>query len=392
MKVCILSARFYPQIVGSGTTAYMYAKGLHDRGHQVTVITDETIKDLLGDEQMPFGVRYIPGLEGFAMGRVSFKQPADDLYSVIKKMDFDVLHVNNFMQMLLVSLFRPLIGKPVVFSFYNTPNGSKRAMGYFDSADLDLALARNIIGQKQYDRLVVGSKCYRDFALDLGADGSITEFEYLGIDHEQFEKSIQESAGTDLGQYFGGKLNSGFIFMLPGRIVLRKGILEAVKALAIVRKKYPAKLVLTGLAMPFDADFGSQIMKEAKRLGVDEAIIGPDKVISRNDLPALYKRSDVVLVPSYYEGLGLTAIEALKTGRSLIVTKAPGLDEVGIHEQNAVVVSPKDDRELAEAMIRLIEDAELRKRLEKAGPESSKRFDNAAYVKRLEEIYKEVQK
>lgn len=392
MKICIVSARFYPQIVGSGTTVYMYANELAKRGHAITIITDGHIQKLLNGTEMPFTMKYVDNLEDYAVGKVSFQHVAHNLYDTIQQSDFDILHVNNFMQMHLVSIFRPLIKQPVVFTFYNTPNKTDRAIGYFNLPELDIHLAQNIIMQKQYDRLMVGSKCYQDFALQLGADLEITEFAYLGIDHEAFEDDMHRAGGVNLKEYFGENLtDKDYIILLPGRIVERKGIIEAIEALMMIRKEYPAKLILTGMALPFDASFGTQVQEVAEKLGVWDAILCPQKIIPRTELAALYRRADVVITPSYYEGLGLTAIEALKVGRPLVATNAPGLDEIAIHEKNALVVPPKDSKALAQAIFRLHNDEKLRIDLMKAAPTSSEKFSNKRYAEQLEKMYKELQ-
>lgn len=391
MKICIISARFYPQIVGSGTTVYMYANELAKRGHDITVVTDGYIKELLGTAEVPFTMKYIEGLEEYAVGKMGFQRVAQDLYSTLQQVDFDILHVNNFMQMLLVSIFRPLIKQPVVFTFYNTPNKTERAIGYFDIPELDIQLAQNTIRQKQYDRLMVGSKCYQDFAVQLGADLEITEFAYLGIDHDAFEEDTRRVDEVNLEDYFDGKLaDKDYVILLPGRIVERKGVIEAIRALAIIREQYPAKLLLTGMALPFDSTFGGQVQDLAKELGVWGAILCPNKVIPRMELAALYKRADIVITPSYYEGLGLTAIEALKMGRPLVVTDAPGINEIAIHEKNALVIQSKDHVALAHAILRLRNDDELRTRLMQAGPASSEKFSNKIYAEQLEKMYKEL--
>jgi len=46
MKILIISSRFYPQVVGSGVSAFLIAKQLHDNGWDVSVIADQGIQKL----------------------------------------------------------------------------------------------------------------------------------------------------------------------------------------------------------------------------------------------------------------------------------------------------------------------------------------------------------
>lgn len=219
MKILIISSRFYPQVVGSGTSAFLVAKQLHDNGWDVSVIADQEVGKLSEAKNIPFKMFYIDFLESYAMGESSFKKPTEQIYKILTDEKYDIVHVHNFMPMLLISIIRPLIKCPVIFTFHNTPNGNERAIGYYQNPKLDIQLAKSVINFQKYDRLVVGSQCYYDFAIKLGADPNLTTLSYFGIDHKEFEKNIEESSKVDLKQYFGNKLKKNdFLITLPGRI------------------------------------------------------------------------------------------------------------------------------------------------------------------------------
>lgn len=69
MRICIISTRFYPQIVGSGMAAYLMAQKLSERGHEVTVITDSRLKRSFNNLSVPFEVEYIYHFEKYATGK-----------------------------------------------------------------------------------------------------------------------------------------------------------------------------------------------------------------------------------------------------------------------------------------------------------------------------------
>jgi hypothetical protein len=58
MNICIITSRFYPQLVGSATMAYIISKKLAERGHSVTVITDTNLKNDLESHKHPFNLIY----------------------------------------------------------------------------------------------------------------------------------------------------------------------------------------------------------------------------------------------------------------------------------------------------------------------------------------------
>ena len=98
----------------------------------------------------------------------------------------------------------------------------------------------------------------------------------------------------------------------------------------------------------------------------------------------LYKVASVVIVPSYYEGLGFTAIEALAARRPTVMANVSGLDEVGKHEYNCLMIPPKNEKELAYAILRLLKEPLLAEKIVRNAKESIVKFDMDVFVDNLE--------
>ncbi|MFM7322903.1 MAG: glycosyltransferase, partial [Armatimonadota bacterium] len=94
--------------------------------------------------------------------------------------------------------------------------------------------------------------------------------------------------------------------------------------------------------------------------------LGLELLGNRDDIPLLLAASDVVVVPSRSEGLGLAAIEALAAGRPVVASAVGGLPEV-VDPQVGVLVESENPEAIAREVRRLIEDPELRERLGAAG-------------------------
>ena len=391
MKIFILAGQFYPKIVGSGTATYLIAKELARRGHTVTVAVDKESKKLLLDTELSFNLEFINSYKEFATGKAGFREATSQIYSILKKSSFDIVHVYSYMQMLLLSLIRDMFDFPVVFTFWNTPYKLERAVGFYENSELDLQLARSIIEARKYNKMVLGSLCNYDSALSLGADPNITDYSYHGIDIGEFRNNLKKSTKVDLGTYLGKNLKANdTLITLPGRVIPRKGIIEAIDALVVVNKVCPSKLFLTGMIKPYSSEFADIVLDRAAKLGIKEKILVPRRFIPRDDLPAVYKRSDIVITPSYYEGLGLTAIEALVAARPLVATSVPGLNEIGKDGINCLLVPPRDSKSLAKAILKLLMDKKLSARLASAGPESVNKFDMKSFVDFLEITYSDL--
>lgn len=110
-----------------------------------------------------------------------------------------------------------------------------------------------------------------------------------------------------------------------------------------------------------------------------------------DDMPALLGQVDVVVLPSYREGLPKTLIEAAGCALPLVTTDVPGCREVVTHEQDGLLAPAREWRGLAEAMARLDDDAELRLRLGQAARDKALRlFDEQIVLARTLDVYREL--
>ncbi|MET7638695.1 glycosyltransferase family 4 protein [Streptomyces sp. NPDC005438] len=157
---------------------------------------------------------------------------------------------------------------------------------------------------------------------------------------------------------------------VPGRIVTTssadvplKGLLYLVEALAKTRAEHPdAHLVVVGT--------------RPARGPVAEAITRYDladrvefvKGISDQELARLIRGAQVACVPSLYEGFSLPAAEAMATGTPLVASTGGAIPEVaGPDGRTCLAVPPGDSDALAVALVRLLGDPALRRRLGEAG-------------------------
>ena len=89
----------------------------------------------------------------------------------------------------------------------------------------------------------------------------------------------------------------------------------------------------------------------------------------RRDVPALLAASDVFVMCSLWEGLGLVFLEAMAAGLPVLATRVSAVPEVVVEGRTGLLVPPSDDRALADAMLALARDPALRARLGAAGRE-----------------------
>jgi glycosyltransferase involved in cell wall biosynthesis len=94
--------------------------------------------------------------------------------------------------------------------------------------------------------------------------------------------------------------------------------------------------------------------------------------IDDKELAALYRGSIGLVFPSFYEGFGFPVLEAFGCGTPCVVANVASLPEVA--GTLGILVSPEHYSEIAQGMIRMMTDADLRKRVRLEGPEVAARF------------------
>ncbi|GAA2929011.1 glycosyltransferase family 4 protein [Streptomyces enissocaesilis] len=180
---------------------------------------------------------------------------------------------------------------------------------------------------------------------------------------------------------------------VPGRIVTTssadvplKGLVHLVEALAKLRTEQPdAHLVVVGRR----AEDGP-VARAIEGYGLQGAVEFV-KGISDRELVDLVRSAQISCVPSLYEGFSLPAAEAMATATPLVATTGGAIPEVaGPDGETCLAVPPGDAGALAAALGRLLDDAELRRRLGAAGRDRVlDKFTWARAAQGTAELYRE---
>ena len=113
--------------------------------------------------------------------------------------------------------------------------------------------------------------------------------------------------------------------------------------------------------------------------------------LSKNDVCPVLQSSDVVLIPSMFEGLPNAAMEAAAAGAALIGSRVGGIPEVIIEGETGFIVERKDENALADRMIQLIDNKERANAMGAAGRAyMESRFDNAQFARGYMTLYENI--
>ncbi len=202
----------------------------------------------------------------------------------------------------------------------------------------------------------------------IGCDHNKVTTVHHGIDEKMFNPDVDPSPIYKKYPQLKGRK----IFFHPARMGLAKGCDGSIKALKIIKEKFPdVMLVLAGTKNI--VDWGLTQQKDIAYLVhlVEKFKLRNNVLIDAYDLqemPMLYAASLVCVYPSTaFEPFGLTMLEALASARPMIVTNVGGMPEIIKDGINGFVVPPKNSEELASRIIQLFSDGELRDRFGKTG-------------------------
>lgn len=165
-----------------------------------------------------------------------------------------------------------------------------------------------------------------------------------------------------------------------GRLSEQKGHRYLLDAFAQVAAELPsARLLIVG-----DGDLEASLRIQATALGVDARVCFAGH---RSDVPRVLGALDVLAMASTYEGTPLALFEALAAGKAIVSTAVDGCAEILRHDETGLLVPARDPVALAQALLRVAREPELRSRLAAAARADSVRYDVRTGVAQMEAIY-----
>lgn len=196
----------------------------------------------------------------------------------------------------------------------------------------------------------------------------------LFLENKIIEKSqaiLIRGSGVDLHELtFKAESDGVPVVMFLARLLKDKGILEFVESSRIVKSGGGvARFVLVG---DLDSENPNSISLQELNIWVNSGLV--EHWGYSNDISATIAKSNLMVLPSYREGLPKSLLEAAACGRAVITSDVPGCRDAIVSGETGILVASKNAIALADAINQLLGDASLRRQYGTAGRELAENF------------------
>jgi glycosyltransferase involved in cell wall biosynthesis len=391
--VLILTPYFYPIIGGVESNAERLARYLVTQGVRVQVLTKRVGRNLPDeDDRDGIAIRRIgPGGERSSLGKW-LMTPAIVRWLIRHSADYDVVCCVDYRATGVAALLaRRSTKRPVVFQAQTT--------GVLSGDNVDPLLRRAGIGgqgfiartvkspvRALYGRADAFACISRDIERETLACGVPRDrVWYLpnAIDMTHFRPA--EAGERDRTRRSLELPLDRVICLFVGRLSREKGVMDLLEAWRLLQPE-DALLVVAGPDMTghvWDAGAPGRAFVQSHGLSECVRFVGP-----LTDVAPMMRASDLVIQPSHFEALGLSAIEALACGIPLVATAVGGLLDFVVDGKNGRLCPPEDPPALAACLAPLLSDALERGRLAARARESVlQEYDELAVFGRMRSLF-----
>jgi glycosyltransferase involved in cell wall biosynthesis len=343
---------------GGQSQALLLLKGLYERGHAAELIA--VAGGVLAGRAHKEGINVHSVQPNFTRLRAAAK-----IRSVLADGRIDLVHVNEAHALTAAWLA-----------------GAHRRVPLLSSRRIGFPLQKNWISQARYaalERFVANSKDVAQSLIDSGFPADRISIVNEGVDIP----SLVPPEERQLARRKWGVGDDEFLFGCASAFVPEKGQRHLVEALPAVRQKFPkARLLLVG-----EGRCRAEVQALMMDLGLGGAVHLPGFIANMREF---YAALDAFAFPSEFEGLGTALQAAMSYGRPVISTTRGALGEV-VEDGSTALVAEPNAQSFASAMIQLLSDTGLQKKLGDAGREAVKsRFSADLMVENTRRLYEKV--
>lgn len=225
------------------------------------------------------------------------------------------------------------------------------------------------------------SEGVKDALARSGVDRARVRVVPSGIDLAPFESEISERDRQALREALGVEPGES-IALQSAALAPHKSQTDLLKAASLAHSRSPRLRVWIAGEGPLRAALEAE--HAALGLGTTVRLLG-----FREDVPNLLRAADFFVVSSYLEGMGTATLDAMAAGLPVVATRVGGIPEIVAEGETGLLVPPRDPNALADAMVRVAGDPNLRARLGAAGKKRARLFSADRTAEGTRQLYEE---
>jgi len=367
MKIALVSPYDFAYPGGVTNHITCLERQLTRMGHDVRIIApaSRVVPDF-GSRFIPIGKpRPVPTSGSIARITLSLRL-ASKIKEVLAREQFDIIHLHEpFMPMLCSAVLR-FANAPAVGTFHACAGRPGYYFGWPISA---IMIHRRAVKLKA--KIAVSVAALRYTKKWVRGDYEVIP---NGIDLERFSPAV-----PPLHQFLDGKLNILFV----GRLESRKGLIYLLKAFYRIKSyRSECRLIIVGPGTRLRKKYEKWV--KSRNLN-DVVFVGG---VSQEELPRYYKTADIFCSPATgRESFGIVLLEAMASGKPVVASSIEGYRCVITNGIEGILVPPKNEKKLEQALLTLISDPEMRRKMGENGLRKAQEYSWEKVASRVYACY-----
>ncbi|HYO43483.1 MAG TPA: glycosyltransferase family 4 protein [Candidatus Limnocylindrales bacterium] len=362
MKIGLVSPYVYPLPGGVTQHVRFLYENLRLRGHEVRILTSSHgLQRSSEGDVIRLGKGFSMPSNG-SVGTITLSpRYVSQAHDLLERERFDLLHFHE--------PFVPFLSLVLLNQSRSVNIGTFHAYGGWSPAYQFGKRVMRPYAERLHGRIAVSAAARHFIDRYFPGDYKVIP---NGVDIDRFQKAVPLTRWQD------GTPNILFV----GRFEPRKGLLELLKAYRLLRRTgVEARLLIVG---------GGPQEREARRYVATRSLQGVHFLgrVSDDERNQLFRTADVYCSPATgRESFGIVLLEAMAAGAPIVASDIHGYKGVVRRGREALLVPPKDHKELALALARLVEDRELAAAMSAAGPLRAEEFSWPRVTAKVDDYY-----